>query len=603
MSAQLSDHRPNTDATDEIRSDIESLKRVWALAGPLRGRMIRGVAFRFAQSMCLGVAFGAVVWVVTGLADGKALNWTWIWQVAGLMGLSLAGQLLFGYLSVTNSWLSSFEIAGQLRLNILDRLRRLPMSFHLSRHKGDTVTVLTSDMQTLESFMSDALPRIAQALGLPLIVLAFLFWRDWAVALTALASLAVAAPIFLWSSRHLAKLGIRRQDMQAEAGARMIEYVQGIAVIRAFDRIAKGQESFGAALKDFRDISVRMVVQLTAPLVLFGAVMMLGVPLVILVAGARYFGGEIDLGTLVTALVLLFSVYAPLLGLIAVMELTRLADASLTRIDRIMTAERLPQPAAPREPLGFDVRFERVGFSYVAGKPVLDGIGFDAPERTMTAIVGPSGSGKSTILGLLPRFWDVDAGRITIGGIDIREIGEEQLNRLTTFVFQDVYLFAGTIRDNIAFGRPEAHQDEIEAAARTAQAHDFIMTLPDGYHTRVGEGGATLSGGERQRISIARAILKDAPIVLLDEATAAIDPTNERAIQEALAQLVANKTLVVVAHKLSTIRAADQIVVIDKGRIIERGDHDALVAQGGLYARLWSRRVRAASWRINGRNS
>lgn len=585
-------------AASEVRSDLDSLKRIWALAGPQRGKVLRGIAFRFAQSLSLGLAFGALIWVVTGLADGRPLSWVWIAQVTGIVALSLGGQILFGYLSVTHSWLSSYQLAGGLRLSIPDRLQRLPMGFHLSRHKGDTVAVLTTDMEMLESFISDALPRIAQAFGLPVIVLGYLFWRDWTVALAALASIAVAAPVFLWSSRRLAKLGIRRQDMQAEAGARMIEYVQGMAVIRAFNRIAKGQESFLDALRDFRDISVRMTAQLSMPLVLFGALLMLGAPLVFVVASARYFAGDLDAGTLTAALVLVFSVYTPLLGLIAVMELTRMADASLTRIDRIMTAETLPEPAQPKAPQGFAVTFDDVSFSYTPGAPVLEKISFTVPERTMTAIVGPSGSGKSTILNLLPRFWDVSAGRITIGGGDIRQISEAQLNALITVVFQDVYLFAGTIFDNIAFGRAGASQDEVEAAARAARAHDFITAMPDGYHSRVGEGGTTLSGGERQRISIARAILKDAPIVLLDESTAAIDPTNERAIQEALARMVADKTLIVVAHKLSTIQSADQILVLDRGEIIERGDHESLLALNGRYNTLWSYRAQAARWRV-----
>ena len=301
---------------------------------------------------------------------------------------------------------------------------------------------------------------------------------------------------------------------------------------------------------------------------------------------------------LIAALVLVFAVYSPLLGLSQVMELVRMADASLTRMDRILTAKPLPTTVDPSEPQGFALRFEAVDFSYRADRPVLWSLGFEVAERSMTAIIGPSGSGKSTILNLVARFWDVSGGSISIGGADIRTMSEERLASLITVVFQDVYLFAGTIFDNIAFGRSGASRAEVEAAARAAQAHEFIAALPDGYETRVGEGGATLSGGERQRISIARAILKDAPIVLLDEATAAIDPTNELAIQKALARLVAEKTLVVVAHKLSTIRAADQILVLDGGRIVERGSHDQLLEGEGLYHRLWQTRSRAAGWRI-----
>ena len=585
------DHAPT-------RSDLESLARVWALAGPLRGRVAIGLLFRFAQSLALGLAFGVVVWTVTSLADGRAMTSDWAWQITGLMLLSLVAQIGFAYLAVSFSWLSSYLVAGDVRLSMLDHLRKLPMGFHLSRHKGDTVTALTSDMQMIESFLSDALPKIAQAFGLPIVVFVFLLFRDWVVALSAMASIVVAMPVFVWSSKKLSQLGLRRQDIQAAAAARMIEFAQGIAVIRAFNQIAKGQESFEAALRAFRDISITMVVKLVVPIIAFAAIMMLGAPLVIVVGALRYFGAEISLGTLISVLVLLFSIYAPLLALVSIMEVTRMADASLTRMDRITTGEPLPEPESPRQPEGFAVRFEDVQFGYLPDTPVLRGVSFTVPERTMTAIVGPSGSGKSTILNLLPRFWDVAGGTISIGGVDIREMTGEVLNGLITVVFQDVYLFAGTIFDNIAFGRPGASREEVEAAARAAQAHDFIMALPGGYQTKVGEGGAMLSGGERQRVSIARAILKNAPIVLLDEATAAIDPTNEKAIQLALSRLVADKTLIVVAHKLSTIQAADQILALESGRIVERGEHADLLVQDGLYARLWSHRARAAGWHL-----
>lgn len=588
----------DTRPADPIRSDLQSLARVWSLVGPLRRRMAIGILFRFLQSMALGLGFGAVVWVVTGLADGRAMDAAWAWQITGLMALSLLGQIGFGYLSSIFNWLSSFRAVGALRLAILDHLRRLPMGFHLSRHKGDTVSALTSDMQMIESFLSDALPRIAQAFGLPVAVFVFLLMRDWVTALAAIVSILAAAPLFLAASRWLARLGIERQDRQAEAAARMIEYVQGIAVIRAFNQVAQGQERFAAALGTFRDISLRLVSRLVAPFVAIAAIVLLGAPLVIVVGALRYTAGGIDAGTFLSVLVLLFAIYAPILSLMSVMELVRMADASLTRIDRIMTAPILPLPARPKTPDGFALAFEGVSFGYAPGAPVLRDLSFTVPERGMTAIAGPSGAGKSTVLNLIARFWDVDGGAIRIGGVDLREMDEAALSDLITVVFQDVYLFAGTILDNIALGRPGASRAEIEAAARAAQAHDFIVALPEGYDTRAGEGGASLSGGERQRVSIARAILKDAPIVLLDEATAAIDPTNERALQQALSRLVADKTLIVVAHKLSTIRAADQILVLEDGRITERGRHDALLAADGTYARLWNRRVKATGWRL-----
>ena len=591
MTGMASDHK-------ETRSDFQSLKRLWDLAGPLRGQIVKGIAFRFAQSFCLGLGFGTAIKLVTDLlGNGFIPDTAWALQITALAALSLIGQIIFSYLASKTTWMAAFDLGGQLRLSMLDRLKQLPLGFHLSRNRGDTVTMLTSDMQTVESFMSDGLPRIAEALGMPVAILVFLAFQDVTVAVAALVSIALAIPVYLKASRHLAKLGIRRQDMQAAAAARMIEFVQGIAVIRAFNRIAKGAEDFKAALEIFRNLSVRMVMQLTLPLVGFGLILMLGVPMILFAAGWQWLNGDIDAATAITACMLIYALYGPLLGLLSVMENTRMADASLTRMDRILAARPLPEPTIALEPKGFDIAFKDVHFGY-HDKPVVDALSFTVPERTMTAIVGPSGAGKSTILNLLPRFWDINGGAITIGGIDIKEMTSERLASLITVVFQDVYLFSGTIFDNIAFGRDPVSRQEVEDAARAAQAHDFITRLPNGYQTRVGEGGASLSGGERQRISIARAILKDAPIVLLDEATAAIDPTNEKALQSALAALVAHKTLIVVAHKLSTVRVADTILVLDAGKIVERGTHDNLVQTGGLYARLWQHWSTAANWRI-----
>jgi ATP-binding cassette subfamily B protein IrtB len=313
------------------------------------------------------------------------------------------------------------------------------------------------------------------------------------------------------------------------------------------------------------------------------------------------FDGTIDAGTLVVFAVLVLRVYQPVFVAAESFETLRIADASLDRIARVLDEPAQPTPTTPAAlPERLDITLDQVTFGYKPGQPVLHDLDLHVPAGTTTAIVGPSGAGKTTVLHLVARFWDTTGGTVRIGGVDVRDLTAEQLFDAVTVVFQDVYLFPGTIFDNIAFGNPDAAPDTVHAAARAARAHDFITALPDGYTTPVGEGGATLSGGERQRISIARAILKDAPIVLLDEATSAIDPTNERLVQAALAELVVGKTLMVVAHRLATIRSADQIVTLDHGRLAERGTHDQLLAAGGLYAHLWAQRQRATTWRVRG---
>jgi ATP-binding cassette subfamily B protein len=342
------------------------------------------------------------------------------------------------------------------------------------------------------------------------------------------------------------------------------------------------------------------------------AVVELGTPLLIGVGAYGVVGGTVDAGTLVVFLVLALRVYQPLVHSADQLEQLRLADASLQRLARVLDEPEQVVPAdAVAQPADASVRLEAVVFGYDStgadvssghghghGRRVLDGVDLEVPAGTTCAIVGPSGAGKSTLLNLVARFWDPDAGLVMLGGVDLRDLTAEQLYDAVTVVFQDVYLFDGTVYDNIAFGRRGATHDEVVAAATAAQAHDFVTALPRGYDTPVGEGGMLLSGGERQRISIARAILKDAAVVLLDEATAALDPTTERAVQTATAALVRDKTLLVVAHRLSTIQHADQIVVMDHGRIVERGGHHELLAADGLYARLWADRSRATNWRL-----
>ncbi|MEM1384892.1 MAG: ABC transporter ATP-binding protein [Pseudomonadota bacterium] len=579
-----------------VSSELASIRRLWQLAGARRVDLAVAVLFRCLQAVALGLAFYTAILLVTHVTDGGTVTRGFAWQITGLATLSLAAQLAFSYLNVSRAWDASYQVGRALRLRLLEHLQTLPMGFHLSRHEGDTTTVLTTDIAMIESFLSDALAKIVQAVVLPLVLIAFIASKAPALTAALLAPIIVGLPLIVWAVRRFAPKGVERQDLQARAGAVMIEYVQGIRVVRAFNQIAAGQETFRAALERFRSLSIELVMLLAFPMVAFVALVMLGVPAVAATAAALLDG--LPSSALITALVLVFAVFVPVAGLGPILERIRITDASLERFERILAARPLPQAPEERPGQPLQIAFRGVHFAYETGRPVLHDISFACEPRSMTAIVGPSGSGKSTILSLLSRFWDVDGGAITIGGADIRAIPPETLARLISVVFQDVHLFSGTIRENIAAGALNVSDERVRASAEAARAHDFISALPEGYDTHIGERGGRLSGGERQRIAIARAILKDAPIVLLDEATAALDPTNERAIQAALAALVADKTLLVVAHKLSTIEAADQILVLDQGRITENGTHADLIAQCGLYARMHSRKARAASWRV-----
>jgi len=573
------------------------LATIWALAGPRRRTLAASMGWKSAQAVCQAIPVAVLVALIDrlrlGTLDLGALAWA-----MPVLAACLVGQWGFGYLANRSAWIATFELFGQVRVDALDHLRRVPMGFHQSRRAGDTTTALTQDIAGVEEFVHEPLQTMIGAAVLPFVVFLLLLGVDPAMAVATIVSVAVAVPTFVYANRVFKALAAERQDLQADANARMIEYVQGLPVIRAFRLGGARLERFRAALDDYRRVNTALVVKLSPLGMVASAIVLLGIPFVLWVATLRLFDGALDAGAFLVFAVLVLRVYQPLLAAVEGVEALRIADASLDRLARVLDSPVQPVPATVRTtPADAGVTFDGVTFGY-GDEAVLHDLSFTVPQGSMTAIVGPSGAGKSSVLGLLARFHDVTAGSVQIGGVDVRELTSEQLFDAVTVVFQDVYLFPGTIFDNIAFGRPDASVEEVEAAARAAQAHDFIAALPEGYDTPVGEAGHTLSGGERQRVSVARAILKDAPVVLLDEATSAIDPTNERKLQEALAELVRDKTLIVVAHRLSTIAAADQILVLDEGRIVEQGDHADLLAADGRYRALWDQRARAARWKV-----
>ncbi|MEM7272426.1 MAG: ABC transporter ATP-binding protein [Actinomycetota bacterium] len=538
------------------------IRTTWRLFGARRSELTLAIVMRLIQASFAGLPVATVAWIVEQIRL-DAFERRDAWLAGVVVVCSVVGQYAAAWASNRYAWVSTFEVIGEARTRALAHVQRLPLGVLSSRRTGDISAVLTSDYEMVSLFASSSVPVLYGAIGLPIAVLFGLFFVDVPLTLAVAVSIVVAVPTFLWVNARFTVAARERAELLAVANTRVVEYVQGISEARAYNQVGRQLASFRDAVGDVRRINDATAVKLVPMAFVAIGIVMVGVPVSIAAVSYRALGGPVDIGTAVIFLVLVLQVYAPLVQVGVQVENLRLGDAALQQIGDAMDLEQQRQPEEVRaEPSSADVTFEDVTFGYEVDAPVLEGISFTASTGTMTALVGASGTGKTTILNLIARFWDPSGGVVRIGGVDVRDLTADQLFDAITVVFQDVYLFQGTIRDNIAFGRPGATGAEIEAAAEAAQAHDFISALPDGYETRVGEGGATLSGGERQRVSIARAILKDAPIVLLDEPSASVDPLNERAIHEALTALVRDKTLIVVAHRLSTIRSANQIIVL-----------------------------------------
>jgi ATP-binding cassette subfamily B protein len=456
---------------------------------------------------------------------------------------------------------------------------------------------MNEHVEKIELSIAHHLPDVTAGIAVPIFTAIFLFILDWRMALAMLAVIPVAMAAMSMGYRDFQPMMKGYYDAMEKFNSAIIEYIQGMAVIKAFNQTVESFRKYKDSIEEYNDYMLKWAKRWIPPQTIYSAVIAANLVVILPVGAWLYISGSLSMPTLILFLILGIGFSTPLVKLMDVFNMSAEVLEGIKRIDGILTENPLKEPEVEKKPSNFEIKFQGVHFGY-DGTEVLHDINFVVPENTVTALVGPSGAGKTTIARLIPRFWDVNKGEIFIGGINIKDINTEGLMSLAAFVFQDVILFNDTVYENIRMGREDVSEEDVINAAKMAHCHEFISAMPDGYQTIIGERGTKLSGGEKQRISIARAILKDAPIVILDEATAFVDPENEELIQDAIGNLAQGKTLVVIAHRLSTITEANQIIVLDEGKMVEKGAHEELIQAKNLYSRMWDAHVTAQGWKF-----
>lgn len=527
--------------------------------------------------------------------SGQLLDTTRLWCIFGVMAVYMLVMALAERAAYRANFRGAYEMSASGRLSLAEHLRKLSLGFLSKRDPGDLSSMLISDFMMAETGISHHLPQLMGAVVMPVLAFASLVWIDWRMAVSMFAALPIALLVLWASTSFQRKLSGKQIQAKINAGNRLEEYLQGIRVMKAYNLLGDRFVRLRDAFDGLRRACIRQEA-LLGPFVLLSITLVrAGLTMMVLCGTYLILGGELSLLVFVLFLVVGSRVFDPLTS-----ALTNFAEFRYFSIagGRILTLMNEPEMKGERpSPEAGDIRFEHVSFAY-QDKKVLHDVTLTLSQNTLTALVGPSGSGKSTVMKLCARFYDPQEGCIFFNGVPMDEIDPESLMSRISMVFQDVYLFQDTIRNNIRFGKADATDDEIIAAAKKACCHEFIMRLPQGYDTMVGEGGCTLSGGEKQRLSIARAILKDAPIILLDEATASLDPENEVEVQKAIDLLIKGRTVIAIAHRLKTIKDADRIIVLDNGCIKEEGTHYELVRNDGLYSRLWNIQESISGWKL-----
>jgi ATP-binding cassette subfamily B protein len=576
------------------------VRRILKVADEFAGKLKMAFVFGFFEGISSNVPIFAILYVLTKIVN-ETISIEDVWIGGGIALIGLILRYIFRRLVLIYQSGTGYEIFERERIKIGDRFKRFPMGFFSEGNMGDISAIITSDLTFIEMWAMHAVDKVVNAYVSIIIGCIFLLILDYRIALISI--VVIIAALFIL--RRIQKIGKEqayiRQETQSKLVSAVLEYVQGISVIKAFNMSGDKSKATKENFEKTRDNSLKFEKKFIPDNFIYESCFSVGIALTIFSVTSFCINKTLDMSIMLMMVIFIFQLYLPIKAIGVMTAKIRIMEAGLDRYEAVKNTEIIDEDGRDIKLDRYDIEFKDVTFAYEE-KEVLKNISFKIPERSMTALVGASGCGKTTIANLIARFWDVQKGQVLVGGVDVKEMTCDSLLSNISMVFQKVYLFNDTILNNIKFGKSDATYEEIIEAAKKARCHDFIMELENGYDTVIGEGGSTLSGGEKQRISIARAILKDAPIILLDEATASVDPDNEKHIQMAINELVKDKTLVVIAHRLSTIRNADQILVINEGELAESGTHDKLMLEKGQYNDFWQRRMKAKSWEISSVN-
>ena len=575
---------------------ITVFKKIWNFAEKEQSNIRKSIIVGFLCAAFNAMQMGGVYYVLVKIFD-ETLSMKDIAIVLGILLVSLVGKIITQYISQLEQTHAGYFMAADKRIRIGNKLKRVPMGFFSEFSLGKITTMSTTTLSQIEMQVPMLLVLVLGGLLNTFVFALALFYLHIMVGITAvlgiLAFFIVTYFMEKKSRENASEIGIAQTHLTKQ----VLETVQGMQVIKSYNLGGKNNKELSNAFEENCNITMKLEKTMTPYIALQRIVLGISIAAIIILSAKYYIEGDMHLADAIMSMIAGFIIFEGIKAAGSSMAILRIAENS---IDSLKYLEKIPEikEGAETSPIRHpDIEFKDVSFAYDE-KTILDHISCEMKKNTMTAIVGPSGSGKTTFCNLIARFWDVNAGEILMGGKSIKEYTLPNLMSHIAMVFQNVYLFEDTIENNIKFGVPSATREEVIEAAKKAMCHDFIEALPNGYDTLIGEGGATLSGGQKQRISIARAMLKDAPIVIFDEATANIDPENEDKLKAAIEELTKNKTIIMIAHRLSTIRNADQILVLNNGKIEQRGNHEELMKQGGLYKTLISMKNKATIWKI-----